>query len=119
MGTGDLATLRLVTVRMNRILVRIAILVAAIIVTVNLTCAAAGAGEATFGGALLAVMCGWDGCCDRISWKLSAGFFGADELQDCAMLPSAGAILNVGGSVAVLPFLGMFEPMIGAVAVEL
>lgn len=119
MGTGDLATLRLVTVRMNRILVRIAILVAAIIVTVNLRCAAAWTGEATFGGAILAALCGWDGCCDRISWKPSAGFFGVDELQGCGILRSAGAILNVGGSVAVLPFLGMFEPMVGAVGVEL
>ncbi|HXH94710.1 MAG TPA: oligosaccharide flippase family protein [Thermoanaerobaculia bacterium] len=119
MGAGDRPALRSVITRMTRILVRIAILAATIILTLNHRFVAAWTGEATFGGALLTALFAWGIFRDTIIRNLSAPLFASGDLKGWGLLSSAEAVLKVGLSIALLPILGIVGPMVGTAVAEL
>jgi O-antigen/teichoic acid export membrane protein len=118
-GAGDRPALRSVITRMTRILIRIAILAATIILTLNHRFVAAWTGEATFGGALLTALFAWGIFRDTIIRNLSAPLFASGDLKGWGILSSVEAILKVGLSIALLPVLGIVGPMVGTAVAEL
>jgi O-antigen/teichoic acid export membrane protein len=119
MGAGDRAALRSVINRMTRILVRIAILSATIILTLNHRFVALWTGEATFGGAILTALFAWGIFRDTIIRNLAAFLFASGDLKGWGILSSAEAVLKVGLSIALLPVLGIVGPMVGTAVAEL
>jgi O-antigen/teichoic acid export membrane protein len=119
MGKSDVRGLQDITLRMARVLTRIGILVAVMIVALNHRFVSMWTGEATYGGSLLTALFAWGIFRDTVIRNLSSVLFASGELKGWGLLSAFEALMKLGIAVTLLPVLGIVAPMIGTAIAEL
>src|ERR1051326_717108 len=118
-GHGDFAALQRATIRLTRILTRVGLLSAAMIVTLNHRFVDAWTGDVTFGGIALTVLFAYGVFRDSIVRNLSSFLFAAGEVRMWGILSAFEAAAKVAITILLLPRVGIIGAMIGTSVAEL